>query len=100
MEWFENWFDNSARRDMEDEPIKFTQKIHRLLRARPFRSFRLYLSDGSEFEVRHPESALLTQGGLYIGRYADEQSEIPESDAFCSLLHMTRVEVDERANAG
>ncbi|WP_145365833.1 hypothetical protein [Stratiformator vulcanicus] len=85
---------------MESEPDKFVDKLRQLQRAQPFRPFRLYLTDGTQFEVRHPEAAWLTKGGLYVGLFEDgSEDDVPESSAFCSLLHITRVEVGERASA-
>ncbi|QDT65681.1 hypothetical protein [Calycomorphotria hydatis] len=85
---------------MDKEPEKFTEKLNALIHAKPFRPFRLYLSDGGEFDVRHPEAAWLTKGGLYVGIYRDApESDLPDSSAFCSLLHITRVEVNETASA-
>ena len=37
-------------------------EIQKLLRAQPFRSFRVHVSDGRALEVPHPDFALLTHG--------------------------------------
>ena len=37
------------------------QDILELLRTKPFRPFRIRMSDGQHFEVRHPELAMVDQ---------------------------------------
>jgi hypothetical protein len=37
------------------------QTFRNLLQERPFKSFRLVMSSGQAYEVRHPEMALLTK---------------------------------------
>ena len=66
------------------------QTFQKLLAKRPFESFRVLISSGERYDVRHPEMALLTRTTLYIG--TGEDQGIPEDAAFCSLLHITAVE--------
>lgn len=61
------------------------------LGRRPFEPFRVVLSSGESYEVRHPEVALLVKGGLYVGLPA-ANGEIPDRAAFCSMLHISAVE--------
>jgi hypothetical protein len=69
--------------------------IRELLARRPFSPFRVALSSGDTFEVRHPEFAWLTKGGLYVGLPAaggNGEVELPERAVFCSALHLAGVE--------
>ena len=66
------------------------QTFRNLLTKRPFEPFRVVMSSGERYDVRHPEMAFLTRTTLYIGT-GDDQG-IPEDPAFCSLLHITAVE--------
>jgi len=43
------------------------QTFRDLLAERPFKPFRLVLSSGEKYEVRHPEMALLTKSDLLVG---------------------------------
>jgi hypothetical protein len=62
-----------------------------LLESQPFQPFRIVMSSGASYEVRHPEMAWLTRTNLYVG--IDEDSEgIPGRAKMCSLLHITMVE--------
>jgi hypothetical protein len=69
--------------------------IKQLLARRPFAPFRVILSSGDSYEVRHPEFAWLTKGGLYVGLPAvggNGQADLPERAVFCAALHLAGVE--------
>jgi hypothetical protein len=62
-----------------------------LLTAKPFKPFRLVLSSGQAYDVRHPEVAFLSRTSIYIGiDVADDN--VPADYKMCSLLHVTAVE--------
>lgn len=43
------------------------EELLRLLRAQPFRPFRLRLSNDSIYEIRHPDMAIVTPSAVYAG---------------------------------
>ena len=61
------------------------------LSRRPFEPFRVVLSSGDAYEVRHPEFAWLVKGGLYVGLPPDG-AELPDQEVFCSMLHIAAIE--------
>ena len=62
-----------------------------LLRKRPFMPFRLIMSSGEQYDVRHPEMAFLTRTDLFVGvDIADD--DVPANFKICSLLHVTAIE--------
>lgn len=61
------------------------------LACRPFEPFRVVLSSGDAYEVRHPEFAWLVKGGLYVGLPAHGEN-LPDNEIFCSMLHIAAVE--------
>ena len=67
------------------------QTFRELLGHRPFKPFRLVMSSGQTYEVRHPEMAWLTRSDILIGV---EQSEdgVPAEFRICSLLHVAAIE--------
>jgi hypothetical protein len=67
------------------------QTYRDLLSARPFQPFRLVMSSGRSYEVRHPEMAMLTRTSLLVGT-GDTDDEVPVEFKICSLLHVTVVE--------
>lgn len=67
------------------------QTFRDLLSERPFRPFRLVMSSGESYEVRHPEVALVTRHDILIGVNLDSHAS-PASFRICSLLHVTAIE--------
>jgi hypothetical protein len=71
--------------------IMTVQTFRELLAQRPFKPFRLVMSSGKAYEVRHPEMAWLTRTDILVG--IDESDEgVPAEFRICSLLHVTTVE--------
>jgi hypothetical protein len=68
------------------------EKLEELLRRRPFLPIRLYLSDGTTFDIRHPEMGLLTRSTVDIGVAEQEGTTIADRVVCCSLLHVLKVE--------
>ena len=69
------------------------QDVLQLLRKRPFEPFRIHLSDGSSFEIRHPELAIVERTKVIVGVPGPKGPEGPvERSVFCALLHITRAE--------
>jgi hypothetical protein len=67
------------------------QTFRELLAIRPFRPFRLVMSSGQTYDVRHPEMALLTRSDLLVG--IDEAEDgVPAEFKICSLLHVSAIE--------
>jgi hypothetical protein len=67
------------------------QTFRDLLREKPFKPFRLVMSSGQAYEVRHPEMAMLTRSDILVG--IDEADDgVPANFKICSLLHVTAVE--------
>jgi len=67
------------------------RELQKRLQKRPFEPFRLVLSSGDAYEMRHPEMALVLKGGIEIAE-PDAKGEPPEVAAWCSLLHITAIE--------
>lgn len=67
------------------------QTFRDLLSQRPFRPFRLVMSSGQSYEVKHPEMALLTRTDLLVG-VGETDEGVPSDFRICSLLHVATVE--------
>jgi len=67
------------------------QTFRELLTQRPFKPFRLAMSSGQTYEVRHPEMALLTRTDILVG-VGESEDGVPADFHICSLLHVTSVE--------
>jgi len=67
-------------------------EIQAFLKQQPFRGMRICISDGREYEVRHPDMVLVTTRQIVIALPAIEHG-IPEGvDVYVDPLHVTRVE--------
>jgi hypothetical protein len=67
------------------------QTFRNLLAQRPFKPFKLVMSSGLAYEVRHPEMAWLTRTDILVGIDQTEDG-VPAEFRICSLLHVTAVE--------
>jgi len=67
------------------------QTFRDLLRQRPFRPFRVVMSSGEAYEIRHPQMAFLTQTDIIVGVRELEEG-IPEEFRICPLLHVTAIQ--------
>jgi hypothetical protein len=57
----------------------------------PFEAFRVYLSDGSHYDIRHPEMIAITRRDMAIA-IGPGNDELPDRLATCDPLHIVRVE--------
>ena len=72
--------------------------IRVFLQCQPFPPFRITLTDGRTYEVRHPELVMVGRSSLVIGLPAPGDAE-PIYDQFVtvSLLHVMQMEPLEAA---
>ena len=68
------------------------------LSTRPFVPFRIHLSDGSSYDVPHPEFVLVTKWAVHLALGGED--ELPEKVVRCAVGHITRIgEIDPPAHA-
>jgi hypothetical protein len=67
------------------------QDFKGLLEARPFEPFRIVMSGGQSYDVRHPEMAKLLRTKLLVFLDPDRDG-IADQFRMCSLLNVTVVE--------
>jgi hypothetical protein len=67
--------------------------LRNFLDKRPFQPFRITLTDGRSYEVRHPELLMVGRSVVVIGLPAPEEPE-PLFDRFVtvSLIHIMQIE--------
>jgi hypothetical protein len=77
------------------------EEVRDALRRTPFSSFRLFVSDGSAYDVRHPELCVPGRRSLFIGFPGPEPAEpVFDRYAIVDLAHVTRLEpLDATAGA-
>jgi hypothetical protein len=70
------------------------QKMGRYLTAEPFRAFRIQMSSGRTFEIRHPEMVQVGRTTMTIFTYmSDNPEEAKERQTEVSLLLTESVEL-------
>jgi hypothetical protein len=68
-----------------------------MLTGRPFQPVKIVLSSGQTYEIRHPETALLTRTSLLVGVDVADDG-VPTEFKILSLLHVTAMEpITQRA---
>ena|ERR1043166_1351590 len=67
------------------------KQVRELLQAKPFKPFRIYLSDGRHYDITHHEMAFVTQHTVEVGINLSADG-FAEYVARCSILHMTSLE--------
>ncbi len=67
------------------------QEVEKLLSARPFESFGIYLSDGSAYPVTHPDQVILTPRAAHVGIGNNRNGRVMRDVVICALVHITRL---------
>lgn len=62
------------------------------LRQKPFEPFRLVMTDGQQFEIRHPELLMVGQRTAMVGLTLDPAQTYYERSIKIDLLHIIRLE--------
>jgi hypothetical protein len=69
------------------------EDIRGFLQQKPFKPFRLTLTDGRTYEVRHPELAMVGRSTMAIGLPAPtETTPVYDKLVTVSLLHVMQIE--------
>jgi hypothetical protein len=71
----------------------FAKDIYELVYRQPFRPFRITLTDGRTYDVRHPELAMVGRSTVAIGLPANGDEElIYDRLVTVDLLHIMQTE--------
>ncbi len=69
-----------------------SEELRTLLRRQPFVPIRIHFTDGTAYEVKHPEMAMLNRSTIEIGVEKTQGSGIADSVVYCPLVQIVRVE--------
>lgn len=67
------------------------QEVEKLLTARPFEPFGIYMSDGSAYPVSHPDQVILTSRVAHVGIGGGRNGRVVRDVVICALVHVTRL---------
>lgn len=62
------------------------------IQRRPFIPFRLILTEGTSYEIRHPELFMLGKRSAVIGIAKDPEQNFYDASVMVDLLHIVRLE--------
>lgn len=62
------------------------------IKSRPFLPLRMHFSDGSEYDVRHPEFLTVTRTVLALTIMGPPNSLLPERVILLDPMHLVRLE--------
>ena len=75
-----------------------SEQILAHLRKQPFKPFRIIISDGSSYEVRHPELAMVQRREVIIA-LPQVPERVAERFVYCDPVHIRRIELIETSVA-
>jgi hypothetical protein len=64
----------------------------RRVRQRPFSPFRLVLTEGTGYDVRHPEQIMVARDSAVLGVPGEPDQDFFETTVLVDLLHVVRLE--------
>jgi hypothetical protein len=62
------------------------------VRQKPFRPFRLIVSEGGVYDARHPDWIIVSRDTVTLGIAADPGQDYSDSTVMIDLLHVIRLE--------
>lgn len=69
------------------------EELKELIRRRPFEPLRIHMTDGTTYDIRHPDNIFILRHRIDIGRAQDPSTGILDGVDYLSLLHVVRVEM-------
>lgn len=76
------------------------QDLYNLLRTKPFVPFRLHLTDGTAYEVRHPEGCMPFRSIAVVAVNHDPEHGVYGRPVTITLVHIVRAEYIEATVKG
>lgn len=77
------------------------QKVGDYIGAEPFRPFRIKMTSGREFEIRHPEMILVGRTSVSVYTVSEADSDKPPHWHDVSLMLMESLEpIESKSSAG
>jgi hypothetical protein len=62
------------------------------VRQKPFVPFRMVLTEGTAYEVRHPDFVMVGRDSLVVGLPGEQEQEFYETSVLIDLIHIVRLE--------
>ena len=62
------------------------------VKQRPFAPFRMVVSEGATYDVRHPDQVIVTRDAAVVAIPGEQEQEFFETSVLVDLLHVVRLE--------
>lgn len=72
----------------------------RFTRREPFEPFRLQVTDGTTYDIRHPEFCMVLQTSVIVGVPGNPAGNVPETAEWIDARHIVKVIPLTQAPAG
>src|SRR5262245_10151485 len=92
------WYATDDRHD-NGARVMAPQELRDALRQQPFEPFRIVMTDGAAYEIRHPDLLMVGQRTATIGLTGQPGHVFYERTVKVDLLHVIRIEPLEAAPA-
>lgn len=69
-------------------------ELYQKVREHPFEAFRIHVSDGTSYEVKHPEQIMIGRRSCHVG-ISDREGPF-QKIAVVANIHITRIEPLDR----
>ena len=66
------------------------EDLYEFTRKRPFAPYRIHVTDGRTYEIRHPDQVVVLRSRLIIG--VGTENDVPDHSEHVALLHVVRIE--------
>jgi len=76
------------------------EELRSTLKQQPFEAFRLVMTDGVGYEIRHPDLMMLGKRSAIVGLTGDPGQTYFERSVKVDLLHIIRTEPIEHSQSG
>lgn len=68
------------------------EDLHKTIRRATFQPFRIFRTDGTTFDIRHPELFMLGRRSVIVGITAKPNPTYYDTDTNIDLMHIIRTE--------
>jgi hypothetical protein len=78
------------------------ESLKKLLRMQPFKPFRLFVDDGAQYDIRHPDLLMVARDTAVIGipPRSSPEADLADDFAWVDLSHISRAESLEAPTTG
>ena len=73
-------------------------ELYKVLHKVPFKPFRIQLTNGQSYVIRHPDFAWLKRTSIMIG-HSSGDDDIPDDHTECDILHVVAIEAANGAGS-